>query len=113
MASWVEIYQEMVAAGAERGLPMDLDGVRRSKIAAVESITGRRLAVYAVDTANPGKTAGNSVAGLINFNDKDGFLEALNGIDPAYGLDVLVHSPGGLAEATESIVVLLRSRFPY
>lgn len=93
MASWNEIYQEMVQAGRAKGAALDLDGARRGRIAAVEALTARPLKVYAVDTFNPGKTASNPVTGLINFSDKDAFLEALNGIEGAV-LNVLVHSPG-------------------
>lgn len=110
MPSWNEIAQEIVQAGQAQGIPADFDGVRRAKIAAVEAITGIPLVVYAVDTSNAAKTAGNPLGGLLNWDDRDAFLEALQGIE-GDALDVLLHSPGGLAEATETIVVLLRNRF--
>lgn len=107
MASWIEIAGEMASQGQSLGLPMDFDGVRRQKMRAIEQLTSRPLVVYAVDTANSAKTAQNPIAGLINFSDKDGFLEALEGLR-GDRLDILLHSPGGLAESTESIVALLR-----
>jgi hypothetical protein len=100
----------MQAAGAAMGLPMDLDGVRRAKLRAVEDLTGRPLIIYAVDIANGQKTAQNPLLGLINFQDKDGFVEAMRGL-AGPNLDVLIQSPGGLAEAAESIVALLRASF--
>src|SRR5207244_3655946 len=44
------------------------------------------------------------------FNDKEGFREVAHTLS-ADNVDVLVHSPGGMAEAAESIVKLLRARF--
>ncbi len=111
MPSVHEIAQEMQAAGQALGAPMDFDGVRRAKMQAVESLTGRPLIVYAVDLENFAKTAGSPLHQLINFQDKDGFIEAFRGLQGTR-VDVLLQSPGGLAEATESLVHLLRNRFP-
>ncbi len=108
--SWNEIFQEMVVGGPAAGAQLDLDGVRTAKMRAVEKITGRPLILYAVDMANQQKTGNNPLLSLINFNDKDGFTEAFRGIDEN-DVDILLQSPGGLAEATESIVALLRDRF--
>ena len=88
----------------------DLDGVRRAKIRAVAAHTGRPLLIYAVDFFNQHKII--ACAGEINldFRDKNGFEECTHNITGT-SLDVLLHSPGGLAEAAESIVQLLRARF--
>ncbi len=37
-------------------------------------------------------------------------MEVFNGL-PSEGLDIILHSPGGLAEATESLVTFIRSKF--
>jgi len=108
--SWSDVVNEMQAAGPEAGVALDLDGVRTAKMRAVEAITSRPLIAYAVDIANPQKTGNNQLLSLINFNDKDGFTEAFRGIHED-DVDILLQSPGGLAEATESIVALLRGRF--
>jgi hypothetical protein len=112
MPSWNEVVQEMQTAGQAVGLQFDLDSVRRAKIRAVEQLTGRPLIVYAVDMSHPEKTANRSFLSMINQDDKDGFLEAMRGIKDD-NLDILLQSPGGLAEAAESIVALLRSRFKH
>ncbi len=100
----------MVAAGAAKGQPLDLDVVRRRKIADVEALTKRPLVVYAVDLMNPGKTGNNPILSLLNLGDKDGFTEATRRIKGPR-IDVLLQSPGGLAEAVESIVALLRAKY--
>jgi hypothetical protein len=100
----------MVAAGAAKGLPLDLDTVRRQKIADVEALTNRPLVVYAVDVMSPQKTGNNPILALLNLSDKDGFTEATRRIDGTK-VDILLQSLGGLAEAVESIVAILRGKY--
>ena len=48
----------------------------------------------------------------INDNDMNGFMNAVSGIkDRAKGLDLVLHTPGGVVTATESIVGYLRKMF--
>jgi Serine dehydrogenase proteinase len=49
----------------------------------------------------------------ISLADKDGFDEVTRTLPKDSKLDILLHSPGGSAEATESIVALLRARFSH
>jgi len=110
LPSWNDIFQEMAAAGPPKGVQLDLDGVRRAKMSAIEAITGRPLVVYAVDLMSPQKTGNNPILTLLNISDKDGFTEATRKIG-GDDLDVVLQSPGGLAEAVESIVAMLRAKF--
>lgn len=48
----------------------------------------------------------------INLSDVQGFMEAVSNIDERE-LDLILHSPGGSAEAAESIVEYLRTRFDH
>jgi hypothetical protein len=110
MASRLEIENEIASLGLDR--PDRLDIVRRQKYARVTETTGHALLIYAVDftTANPVKAqlAGRMMS--ISLEDKDGFDQVTRNIKTS-NVDVMLHSPGGSAEATESIVELLRSRF--
>lgn len=47
------------------------------------------------------------------INDKDmcSFMTALHGVDFNKGLDLILHTPGGVIEATESIIKYLKSKF--
>ena len=49
----------------------------------------------------------------ISLADKDSFDEVTRNLQNDSKIDVLLHSPGGSAEATESIVKLLRERFSH
>lgn len=109
MPSWAKILAELDRTRLPNGT-LDLDGVRRGKIRAVAARTGRPLLVYAVDFYNQQKML--SCAGEVNldFRDKNGFEECTHNL-AGPNLDVVLHSPGGLAEAAESIVKLLRAKF--
>lgn len=110
MDSWQDIQREIMQAGAKKGVPGDWDGVRRESYNALVALTGRPLIVYASAFHVPGKPqiAGASLS--IDLSDKEGFQEVVRNID-AKAVDVFVHSPGGSAEATESIVEILRSKY--
>ena len=73
----------------------------------IESITGRGLLVYAADL----QKANAPVPNTIDRSDKVGFSDLVNGYE-GKPIDILLESPGGLAEAAEEIVGLLRSRCP-
>ncbi len=111
MSSWNSILEEIV--GLNR--PDAVDVVRREKMKAVQEVTGQPLIIYAADfiAPNPFKAqvAGNLMS--ISLADKDGFDEVTRNLPKDSKIDILLHSPGGSAEAAESIVALLRDRFSY
>ena len=107
--TWDDVRREIAAAHRENA--SGCDGVRRSKIAAAEAISGIPLVIYATDFTDESKAAQCGSGLQIDLDDKTGFLQAISDL-PAHGpLDILLHSPGGSPSATESIVRLLRSRF--
>lgn len=89
------------------------DIVRRKYLEILADVTGHDVISYATDftTINPIKAqfGGGMQIGL---PDKDMFDEVTKNLSNPK-LDIVLHSPGGSAEATESIVELLRSRFEY
>ncbi|PKN91116.1 MAG: serine protease [Chloroflexi bacterium HGW-Chloroflexi-6] len=110
MESWLDIQREFEIAGQQRGVPIDFDSVRRSSYSELVAITGRPLIVYASSFHVPIK---NQIAGAmlsLDLSDKDGFQEVIQNID-SQSVDIWLHSPGGSAEATESIVAMLRAKF--
>lgn len=76
---------------------------RQRIMAEIEQITGRKLLVYAVDFQK-----GNTpIPNYIEMNDKVGFSDLLEGLD-GQPVDIIIHSPGGYAEAAEEIVNMIR-----
>jgi hypothetical protein len=112
VTSWQDIQAEIEKGkgpGKEGG---DFDSVRRAKYSLVKQLTGRPLLVYATAFHAPHKTQFKPIAAFLNIDisDKDGFHEIIDNV-ASDEVDVFLHSPGGSAEATESIVTLLRSKF--
>ena len=68
----------------------------------IEAITKRRLLIYVANFNHPSSP--------ITFEDKTGFSDLIEDITEQE-VDILVNSPGGFAEVTESLVTMLRSKF--
>lgn len=110
MTSWQDIQKE-IDSGKGPDKPFgNFDGVRRAKYKLVSEITGRPLLVYATAFHNPVKAQVAAPFFAIDLSDKDGFYEIIRNIN-SKEVDVFLHSPGGSAEATESIVRMLRNKF--
>jgi len=110
MTSWQDIQKEILDGRAPDKPAGDFDGVRRNKYKLLSEITGRPLLVYATAFHNPIKTQIAAPFLTIDLSDKDGFYEIIRNIK-SQEVDVFLHSPGGSAEATESIVKMLRNKF--
>jgi hypothetical protein len=108
MNSLGDTQAEVKRRRTPQGTP-DFDSVRRERLDAVTKHTKRPLIVYAADFLNAGKPVGDI---SLDWSDKDGFIEVMQEIE-GDKIDVLLHSPGGMAEAAESIVALLRSRYKH
>ena len=104
MPTWIETKAEISRRNN------DYDSVRRERIAAVEKITGRPLIIYATAFLERDKVQATRGDVGIDHHDPVAFDEVISTIKEN-SLDVLLHSPGGSAEAAEGIVALLRSRF--
>src|SRR5437879_4491909 len=112
MSSWNSILEEINSLMPQ---PDRFDIIRRKKMKAVQEITGRPLIIYAADFIAPNPVKAQLTDSLISISlaDKDSFDEVTRNLQNDSKIDVLLHSPGGSAEATESIVELLRERFSH
>ena len=117
-AAWNRILQEIIQLEIQDrqqppapGQPTQQDSYRRSKIAAIEQVTGRPLIVYATACTSPGKSVTIDML-MLDPSDKIGFKAVTDNI-PGPNLDVLIHSPGGYAEAVESLVRQLRGKYEH
>lgn len=110
-ASWNQVRKELEGRVTPQG-GLDCDGVRREKYAAVEKLTGRPLIVYATDFLNRSKVTASGGDVEIDPSDRDGFLEVTRGLSDERA-DILIYSPGGLPDAADSIVHILRTKFQH
>lgn len=83
------------------------DIIRRKYLADLFEYTKRPTIIYAA-AFTVKEVSGDSIQ--INRGDIQGFMAALQGIK-GNSLDLIIHSSGGSAEATEQIVNYLRSKF--
>lgn len=110
MPTWGEVLDELNRP--ENTLPNgrpNHDAVRRRYLAALAQRTGRAVIVYS--TAFLDKDSASNVA--ITLGDLQGFMNAAANLDQMRELDLLITSPGGSPEATESIISYLRTQFDH
>ena len=77
---------------------------RQNLLRGIEARTGRPVIVYAANMNVP------NIPNSLDHSDITPFADLTRTITGT-GIDVLLHSPGGLAEAAQRIVHLLRARF--
>lgn len=111
MGSWTESVQALAAHKTPQGTP-DVDAYRRLQYARVEQHTGRPLIVYATDFLNKQKVQACGGDVEIDLSDRDGLIEVTRGVK-SNKADVLIYSPGGLPEAADSLVHIIRNKFKH
>ena len=110
--SWGDVLKELQQAlTSGQPLPAGLnpfDVIRRRYLVRLHEATRRNVILYASKwTQAPADPDAVSIVP----EDLQGFMEVLTDLDPAVGLDLVLHSPGGSAEAAESIVKYVRAHF--
>ena len=107
MATWGEILNQLNDRRLPNGTP-DYDAVRREYLTNLHKLTGRAIILYATAwfESRPIPPGELQVA----LPDLQGLMEACSNIE-GRDLDIILHSPGGSAEAAESLVEYLRHRF--
>ncbi|HEV2118513.1 MAG TPA: serine protease [Candidatus Bathyarchaeia archaeon] len=112
MPPWGTILKELNALKQQKG-PIAFDEIRRKYLVALQQHTGRSTVLYAARWTHPlplpVPVSPEQV--MITEEDMEGFMEAFTGLSPDTGLDIILHSPGGSAEATEALVTYIRSEF--
>lgn len=106
-STWSRVLAEIQNQISISG-PQGIDLVRVQKIRNVEAVTGRPLVLYVTAWTVPKPVPSPMLQ--LDLSDVTGFRDVTESIQDAH-VDVLLHSPGGFAEAAESVVDLLRSRF--
>ena len=109
MPTWGEILKELREI-MEREKKPPFDMVRRKYLKKLYEYTGRNTILYATKWTQPGDIPSE----MISLTDEDiqGFMEVTSGLS-GDTLDLIIHSPGGSAEATEALVIYLRSKFAH
>ncbi|MDQ4122561.1 MAG: serine protease [Acidobacteriota bacterium] len=106
MPTWGHILSE-IQTEAQGGNQTPFDTIRHKYIAELAAFTQRNTIVYASRW-----TTGDVSPALTVINDEDvqGFMQAMYGLR-GDSLDLILHTGGGSAEATDAIASYLRAKF--
>lgn len=110
MPTWGELLNEIKPKTGSDGKVIpgtDLNKLRNKYLVNLSELTGRNVIAYYSGWLKPGRKHN------VDINDSDitGFMNALKGMDCSKGLDLILHTPGGIPTATEGIVRYLRTKF--
>ena len=109
MPTWGEILAELKNSAGPNGRP-DYDGVRRQYLRQMRQLTGRAVILYSTAWLESRPIPPAELQ--IGLPDVQGLMEAVSNLREN-SLDLILHSPGGSAEAAESVVEYLRQRFEH
>ena len=83
------------------------DSIRRRYLSLMHAATGRNVIAYYSGFLQKSGTNNTD----INNDDINAFMGAVYGLDKSKGLDLILHTPGGIGSAAETIVFYLKSNF--
>ena len=86
----------------------DLFALRKVVYEEIEKHRGRPLFIYSTKFL---EGVPRGTPNSIDLSDVDGFTDLINSVKGNGSVDILLHSPGGLPDATERLVGLLRGKF--
>jgi len=102
MSGWDNVREEVKVSGTTH------DIIRRKYLNELYEITGRNIILYYSGWLQKSEF---TKYGIINDNDKSGFMATVYKLDRKKGLDLILHTPGGETAAVESLVEYLRNLF--
>jgi membrane-bound ClpP family serine protease len=109
MPNWKTLLsevRELHAAGST------YDTIRRKYLANLHEVTGRNVIVYYSGWLQKRDLSQQGYPGFaLDDSDKNGLMATIHQLDRRKGLDLFLHTPGGDAAATESLVDYLRTMF--
>jgi len=106
MPTWQAIARDIVLRGDAH------EAARHRYAEAVHKASGRNVVVYASGWLHAPAVDNRRIALFaVGDTDKTGLMSVIHGLDPALGLDLVLHTPGGDITATESLIVYLRNIF--
>ena len=105
MPDWNQILDEINAL--DTAAINKYDTLRRRYLKRLHKQTDRNIIAYYSGWLQKPQLEGTE----INDEDKNGFMTVLHELDHEKGLDLILHTPGGVTGAAESLVDYLRAVF--
>lgn len=88
-----------------------INSIRVKYLEKLASYTNRNVIVYYSTWLQCSNLNSPNPELMINDNDMNGFMNAVYKLDKNKGLDLIIHTPGGVTTATEALVNYLRKCF--
>jgi ATP-dependent protease ClpP protease subunit len=108
LPTWSEILKELSDLRSQGKIPFDI--VRRKYLSSLSAYTNRNTILYATSwTTHLGIPVDPNLTSITD-EDVEGLMEVIHRLK-GDDLDLILHSPGGSAEATEAFVSYLRMKF--
>ena len=108
MPSWSELQEEFIKHAPAKRSDFIANKVLQSTTQ-IANLYERNILYYASGFLQKPQVPGLFTS--INMEDINGFMAGIHGHDFDKGLLLILHTPGGLAEAAQTIVDYLRSKF--
>ena len=108
MPTWAELQDELNHVQPEKRGDF-LAGKSRESTTRIADLYNRNILYYASSFLQKPQIPGLFTS--INMEDLNGFMAGVHGQEFDKGLLLILHTPGGLAEAAQTIVEYLRSKF--
>ncbi len=106
MPNWSSVLKE-ISQDQTVNQESSFDRIRRKYLRSLQRHTGRNVIAY-----YSGYLSKPRIDGIeINDEDKNGFMLSIHELDRSKGLDLILHTPGGDGQATQSLVEYLRDMF--
>lgn len=110
MPSWTELINALEAQPDDKSKSEWLFGNFVHSLQKISTLRDdRNVLVYA--SAFLQKPDAPPISLQITHEDINGFMSAIHGLDCTKGLTLVLHTPGGVTNATETIVAYLREKF--
>ncbi|MEE9148828.1 MAG: hypothetical protein V3U27_15680 [Candidatus Tectomicrobia bacterium] len=110
MPSWNELLEELTAQGDEAKAAAWLQTRTQNALQEIGKIRGNRH-VLSYASAFLQKPQAPAPLLQVTHEDVNGFMSVMYGMQWERGLTLLLHTPGGITNAAETIVAYLRSKF--
>jgi hypothetical protein len=112
MPSWTELSQQIDSLQTPEERHRWLEDSFNSSLHGISEQRGDRNVLF-YGTAFLQKPMAQPMMLQITLEEINGIMAVLHGMDFSKGLTLIMHTPGGVINATETIVSYLRSKFDY
>jgi ATP-dependent protease ClpP protease subunit len=110
VATWNELLTKFAEKSNDRVREQWLKDEMQRALASIGTLRGERNVIL-YGSAFLQKPLAPAYLTSITHEDLDGFMATVHGTDPSKGLVLVLHTPGGVTNAAETLVAYLRSKF--